>query len=132
MSLLRNKHKQEYSSREWALKAGRSPPRNEQWKHLNIVPVKTICSLKLEKWGMNQLPSDYEADMLTIWLKAWTASHAASSLPILIELFYTSKHHVFLMEPPCEQGRYTKKETKYRRVMLDYWGWWGNAGNDVC
>ncbi len=30
------------------------------------------------EWGMNPQPSDYEADMLIIWLKAWAASQAAS------------------------------------------------------
>ncbi len=36
----------------------------------------------MEEWGVNLLPSDYKAYVLTIWLKAWTVSQVASSLPI--------------------------------------------------
>ncbi len=35
-------------------------------------------------------PSDYETDVLTIWLKAPSASQVASSLPILIGIFHQS------------------------------------------
>ncbi len=44
--------------------------------------------VKLDEWGANPLLSDYEADMLTIWLKAQAASQAASSLPILIGILH--------------------------------------------
>ncbi len=46
--------------------------------------------VKLKGWGANPLPSDYEADGLTIWLKAWAASQVASSLPILIGILHSS------------------------------------------
>ncbi len=53
-------------------------------KELNISHFNISHKVKLEEWGTNPLPSDYEADMLTIWLKARAVSQAASSLSILI------------------------------------------------
>ncbi len=51
--------------------------------------------IKLEEWGANLLPSDYEADVLNIWLKAWIPSQVASSLPILIGILQWFKGYKF-------------------------------------
>ncbi len=44
--------------------------------------------VKLEEWGINPLPSDYEAVVLTIWLKAWTAGQVDTNLSILIGILH--------------------------------------------
>ncbi len=62
------------------------------WKSDRIQAYQCNMSykVKLKEWGVNLLLSDYEADMLTIWLKAQTASQVASSLPILTGILHFS------------------------------------------
>ncbi len=67
------------------------------WKYYwNISQCNISHKVKLEEWGMNLLLSDYEADVLTIWLKARTASRVASSLPILLGILHYNQMFLFL------------------------------------
>ncbi len=69
------------------IKNRKSPFKCYYW---NISQCNISHKVKLGEWGSNPLPYGYEVDMLTIWLKAWTASQVASSLPILIEILHSS------------------------------------------
>ncbi len=44
-------------------------------KYVNVIYHK----VKLGESGMNPLPSDYEAHMLTIWLKVWISGQVAAT-----------------------------------------------------
>ncbi len=61
---------------------------NTYWNISHNVRIIKYYKVKLEEWGLNPWPSDYEADTLTAWLKIGAASQAASSLPILIRILH--------------------------------------------
>ncbi len=78
-------------------------------KYCNI-----LYKVKLEEWGASPIPSAYEADMLTVWLNAWAASQAASSLPILIGIITLLP--LYLKDSPHSHNKYKARQPG---------SWWG-------